>query len=75
MTMGNSDDENEEIRLTENNKEKSVEKIDGIVASIMALDRCIRNGTGSVYDERGVIAFLILVSQLRPPGVSGRGPA
>lgn len=40
-------------------KEKSVEKIDGIVASIMALDRCIRNGTGSgsVYDERGVIAF------------------
>ncbi len=40
-------------------KEKSVEKIDGIVASIMALDRCIRNGTGSgsVYDERGVISF------------------
>ena len=40
-------------------KEKSVEKIDGIVASIMALDRCIRNrtGSGSVYDERGVISF------------------
>lgn len=40
-------------------KEKSVEKIDGIVASIMALDRCIRNGTssGSVYDERGIISF------------------
>lgn len=40
-------------------KEKSVEKIDGIVASIMVLNRCIRNGTGSgsVYDERGVIAF------------------
>lgn len=40
-------------------KEKSVEKIDGIVASIMVLDRYIRNGTGSgsVYDERGVIAF------------------
>lgn len=40
-------------------KEKSVEKIDGIVASIMALDRCIRNGTGggSVYDERGVLSF------------------
>ena len=40
-------------------KEKSVEKIDGIVASVMALDRCIRNGigSGSVYDERGVIAF------------------
>ena len=40
-------------------KEKSVEKIDGIVASIMALDRCVRNGTGSgsVYDERDVISF------------------
>lgn len=40
-------------------KEKSVEKIDGIVASIMSLDRCIRNGTGSgsVYDERGIITF------------------
>ena len=40
-------------------KEKSAEKIDGIVASIMALDRCIRNrtGSGSVYDERGVISF------------------
>lgn len=40
-------------------KEKSVEKIDGIVASIMALDRCIRNrtGSGSVYDKRGVISF------------------
>ncbi len=37
-------------------KEKSVEKIDGFVASIMALDRCVRNGAGgSVYDERGVI--------------------
>ena len=40
-------------------KEKSVEKIDGIVASIMALDRCIRNGpgSGSVYDARGIISF------------------
>ena len=40
-------------------KEKSVEKIDGIVASIMALDRCVRNGTGSgsVYDERDIISF------------------
>ncbi|WP_311517400.1 terminase TerL endonuclease subunit [uncultured Megasphaera sp.] len=40
-------------------KEKSVEKIDGIVASIMVLNRCICNGTGSgsVYDERGVISF------------------
>ena len=31
----------------------------GIVASIMALDRAIRNGMGgnSIYDERGIIAF------------------
>ena len=40
-------------------KEKSVEKIDGIVASIMALDRAIRNGmgNGSIYDEREIISF------------------
>lgn len=40
-------------------KEKSSEKIDGIVATIMALDRCIRNqgDDGSVYDERGIIYF------------------
>lgn len=39
-------------------KEKSVEKIDGIVATIMALDRCIRNrDEGSVYDNRGIIIF------------------
>lgn len=39
-------------------KEKSVEKIDGIVATIMALDRCIRNdNSGSVYDERDMIVF------------------
>ena len=39
-------------------KEKSVEKIDGAVATIMALDRAIRNGgntVGSVYDERGIL--------------------
>ena len=39
-------------------KEKSTEKIDGAIATIMALDRAIRNGndTGaSVYDERGVL--------------------
>ncbi len=37
-------------------KEKSTEKIDGIVATVMALDRCIRNAgnTGSVYDHRGL---------------------
>lgn len=41
-------------------KAKSTEKIDGIVAAIMALDRCIRNQTthtGSVYDRRGMIVF------------------
>ncbi|HEL2201229.1 TPA: terminase large subunit [Streptococcus suis] len=40
-------------------KEKSVEKIDGIVALIMGLDRCIRHQTdeGSVYDERGILRF------------------
>lgn len=40
-------------------KAKSKEKIDGIVAAIMALDRCIRQGgqSGSVYDERGLLVF------------------
>ena len=39
-------------------KEKSTEKIDGAVATIMALDRAIRCGNdvgGSVYDSRGLI--------------------
>ena len=38
-------------------KEKSTEKIDGAVATIMALDRAIRGGnvmSASVYDERGI---------------------
>lgn len=41
-------------------KAKSTEKIDGAVALIMALDRCIRNegvSDKSVYDERGLLAF------------------
>ena len=41
-------------------KAKSTEKIDGAVATIMALDRAIRCGsdTGtSVYDERGLVVF------------------
>ena len=41
-------------------KAKSPEKIDGIVAAIMALDRCIRNAgqqQGSIYDERDMIVF------------------
>ena len=48
-------------------KAKSPEKIDGIVAAIMALDRCIRNEgqqQGSVYDERDMIDFLVFLSLL-----------
>ncbi len=37
-------------------KDKSTEKIDGIVATIMALDRAIRcEDTTSVYDTRGLL--------------------
>ena len=49
--------------MTENtkaDKEKSTEKIDGAVATIMALDRAIRCGAGisnSVYDDRGLLFF------------------
>lgn len=43
-------------------KAKSPEKIDGIVASIMDLDRCVRNAggqQGSIYDDpdRGMLVF------------------
>ena len=40
-------------------KEKSTEKIDGAVATIMALDRALRNdgGGGSVYDGRGLLVL------------------
>ena len=41
-------------------KQKSTEKIDGAVALIMALDRCIRNKGSkgkSVYDERGLLVI------------------
>ena len=39
-------------------KEKSTEKIDGVIVLIMALDRAIRCGndtSASVYDERGIL--------------------
>ena len=39
-------------------KAKSTEKIDGAVATVMALDRAIRCGNDtseSVYDERGIL--------------------
>lgn len=41
-------------------KEKSTEKIDGAIATIMALDRAIRNGnvnSASVYDDRGLFVL------------------
>lgn len=42
-------------------KQKSTEKIDGVIATIMALDRGIRDGSSdtgtSVYDERGLLVF------------------
>lgn len=41
-------------------KEKSTEKIDGAVATVMALDRAIRNGGSggnSVYDDRGILVI------------------
>lgn len=40
-------------------KQKSTEKIDGVVATIMALDHAIRGGNAnagvSVYDSRGLL--------------------
>ena len=39
-------------------KEKSTEKIDGVIVLIMAHDRAIRCGndtSASVYDERGIL--------------------
>ena len=39
-------------------KEKSTEKIDGVIATVMALDRAVRCGNdtrASVYDERGIL--------------------
>jgi phage terminase large subunit-like protein len=41
-------------------KEKSTEKIDGAVATIMALDRALRNdggSGGSIYDGRGLLVL------------------
>ena len=41
-------------------KEKSTEKIDGAIATIMGLDRAIRCGNDtseSVYDSRGLLVF------------------
>ncbi|MCI6360565.1 MAG: terminase large subunit [Eubacterium coprostanoligenes] len=40
-------------------KQKSTEKIDGVIATIMALDRAIKNegSTESIYDERGLFVI------------------
>ena len=39
-------------------KEKSTEKIDGAIATIMALDRAIRNkNTESIYNNRGILVL------------------
>ena len=41
-------------------KQKSTEKIDAAVATVMALDRAIRHvgqESGSVYDHRGLLVF------------------
>ena len=48
-------------------KAKSTEKIDGVVALTMALDRCIRNeGTSRnpVYDERGADPLIVFSNPL-----------
>jgi phage terminase large subunit-like protein len=40
------------------NKQKSREKIDGIVAGVMALDRATRHESGkSVYENRGLVVL------------------
>lgn len=39
-------------------KKKTTDKIDGVVAAIMALDRAIRREKwGSVYDDRGILSY------------------
>ena len=39
-------------------KEKSTERIDGMVALVIGLDRAMRHGgSGSVYEERGVLTI------------------
>jgi len=38
-------------------KSKSTERIDGMVALIMGLDRAVRNEGASVYDERGILTI------------------
>lgn len=52
-------DDNGNIRPSKPDRTKSEKRIDGMVASIMALDRTIRREgeSGSVYDERGLLVI------------------
>lgn len=45
--------------IRKNLRRKSTEKIDAAVATVMALDRAIRNqgSEGSVYDGREILVF------------------
>ena len=56
--MGNIFIRTDPARNIKPDKEKSTEKIDGVVATIMGLDRVIRCGgrpaTESVYDRRSI---------------------
>ncbi|WP_297749034.1 hypothetical protein [uncultured Tessaracoccus sp.] len=59
-TEGVSLNPNRSGRQPKPDKAKSTEKIDGVVATIMALDRAIRGGgqtNGSVYDGRGLLVL------------------
>lgn len=38
-------------------KDKSTSRIDGVVATIIALDRASRNALGSIYQERGILTL------------------
>ena len=58
--MGNAVSEQDPAGNIKLSKKKSTEKIDGVIAMIMGLDRAIRRANepkGSVYDERGLLTF------------------
>ena len=53
------DSHERKLLIRKNLRRKSTEKIDAAVATVMALDRAIRNqgSEGSVYDGRGILVF------------------
>lgn len=58
--MGNAVAELDPAGNIKLSKKKSTEKIDGVIAMIMGLDRAIRRANepkGSVYDERGLVVL------------------